>query len=129
MILGHNATHVFGYNGSHTTRSWGSASSDIFYVPERHRIEFIGLSMAFVGEGVHAEVAIAHIMGLLADGNHSNYVKMPGQWLWRADRSNVTLWGLSGNGLAGNMTWVHPIKLSKTREYVLPWWSRLTCDV
>lgn len=126
-ILGHNATEVYGLNGSHLTTFWWSKSCDFLYVPERLRMDYIGVSMTFVGHDIFVEAANAHMIGLLIDGNHTNYEVFAGRWLWGRDRANATLWGLRQSGLADKMAWMHPVKLSHSRQMVIRWWEGLTC--
>ncbi len=127
-ILGHNVTEVYGFNGSHVTTFWWSKSCDFLYVPEKLRINYIGISLMFTAQDIHAEATNSHMIGLLVDGNHSEYETMTGRWLWGRDRANTTKWGLAASGLTDNMAWVHAIKLSRNKQRVVRWWEQLTCS-
>jgi hypothetical protein len=126
-VLGYNATDIFGINGNNISRAWGSITSDIFYIPERMKTDFIALSMHFVEHHLHTELITSYVMALLVHGDHSNYVTLPGMWLFNESRNNVTLWGLEKDGLVGDQIWVHAIKLSQSAKAITQWWSALTC--
>lgn len=126
-ILGYNATSIYGLTDTNITRGWGTMTSDVFYIPERLRVDFIALSMHFVGLSVHTELITAYIMAMLSHGNHSNYAVISGSWVWGDDRNNVSAWGLSRNGLTENRMWVHAVKFSRQAHTVLRWWMELTC--
>ncbi len=127
FILGYNATDVYGIDSKNLTRGWGTMTSDVFYIPERLRTDFIALSMHFVGQHLHTELITSYLMALLAHGKHENYVQLNGTWLWGPQRKNISSWGLSPNGLTGNRFWVHAVKLSQHARTVTRWWSDLTC--
>jgi hypothetical protein len=127
MILGHNATHVFGLDSSQLTTTWGAMTSDIIYIPERHRIGFIGLSTAFDGDILDAAITTPHIVVLLADGNNSDYLTLPGNYLGRSDRADTAKWGLMNDGLANGAAWMHPVKITQHKDIVTEWWSQLSC--
>jgi hypothetical protein len=127
-ILGYNATEIFGITATNATRAWGTMTSDVFYVPERLRIDFIALSMHFTALHLHTEVVTAYLMAMLSRGNHHNYFQLDGSWLWGEQRNNVSAWGLSRNGLTGDRFWVHAVKLSKHAHTVTRWWSDLSCS-
>jgi hypothetical protein len=127
FILGYNATDIYGINGTNATRAWGTMTSDVFFIPERLRTDFIALSMHFVAIHLHTELITAYLMAMLSHGNHQNYVQLNGSWLWGPQRNNVSAWGLSPNGLIGNRFWLHAVKLSKNAHRVTRWWSDLTC--
>lgn len=127
-VLGHNATDIYGLNGTHSTRFWWSKSSDFLYIPQRLRIDYIGISMIFAEQDIFAEVANANMIGLLVDGKEGEFETMTGHWIWGHDRTNMTQWGLMHDGLADNMAWVHAVKLSLFKEPVTRWWENLTCS-
>jgi hypothetical protein len=128
FVLGYNATDVYGIKGTNITRAWGTVPSDVFYIPERLRTDFIALSMHFVAHHLHAEVITSYVMALLSRGVHENYLELVGNWVWGEQRENVTAWGLSESGLAGDSNWIHAVKLSRHVQTVTRWWSDLRCQ-
>jgi hypothetical protein len=103
--------------------------SDYYYIPAKHRTAFIGLSMHFVHQRVMCELAVANIVGILTDGDSSQYMWTEGSWLWDPDRHNRTLWGLSSEGLTGGRYWLHAVKqlISQYGREVTQWWNSLSC--
>lgn len=131
-IIGHNETpaEMFDIRDNAIHRFWHAQPSDIFYIPYKLRTEFISLSMLFARETLHTELSVGTIMGLLVGENPGSdkFVQLHGMWIWDADRDNSTMWGLTTEGIANGIYWIHAVKPSKWGGLIKSWWSNLTCS-
>ena len=127
-VLDRNATELYGIQGTSISYRWNTMSADIFYIPAKHRVEFIALSMQFIGEDVHAEVIITSIVGIITKGDRALSLPLKGDWIWGNNRDNTDLWGLSDQGLTDGKLWVHAVKLSRHAKVITTWWNSISCQ-
>jgi hypothetical protein len=116
-------------HGVWARQSWKPIPAEVHYVPMRYRTGFIGLSMHFVQEHVHADLIAANIMGILTASDKTKWVNISGtRILDPAQRDNETAWGLEQQtGMLEGQYWLHPIKSSVYHTAIQKWWMSLTC--
>ncbi len=127
-VFDKSETKLFGVDGGEFKTFWRSTPSSYFYVPSQQRAAFISVSLHFIRETVHRDLALANTLAILLDGDLDGCVPNHGARLWDAEADDSRMWGLLENGLSGGRNWVHPVNIMSHERNVTDWWKSLSCE-
>ncbi len=76
-----------------------------------------------------AQVALAHIVGILTNSSADLLHHLQGQSLWFEARDNQSNWKLGPSGMLDGNIYTHGVKFSQYGGRVANWWADIECPL